>query len=199
MREVMEYELKTKKKHLSKLQDYFRTDIRDIDSPKYEDNAINALLEMKKVKTEIEQLEYYLQLKLDFKEEENGMKKIKATITDGNSTWSEEYNIEDSIDAEKYMINMLDNFNSSLRHGEKKRILVSVEHIGEGIQEHKWEKTNGATLRGNKGYYDKYKCKICGITGKRYGIGGSIQRDSIYKAKCYENCTSTLKHLNGNS
>ena len=63
MREVMEYELKTKKKHLLKLQDYFRTDIKDIDSPKYEDNAINALMEMKKVKTEIEQLEYYLQLK----------------------------------------------------------------------------------------------------------------------------------------
>lgn len=63
MREVMEYELETKKNLLSKLQDYFRTDIKDIDSPKYEDNAINALLEMKKVKTEIEQLEYYLQLK----------------------------------------------------------------------------------------------------------------------------------------
>lgn len=63
MREIMEYELETKKNLLSKLQDYFRTDIKDIDSPKYEDNAINALLEMKKVKTEIEQLEYYLQLK----------------------------------------------------------------------------------------------------------------------------------------
>ena len=63
MREVMQYELETKKKHLSKLQDYFCTDIKDINSPKYEDNAINALLEMKKVKTEIEQLEYYLQLK----------------------------------------------------------------------------------------------------------------------------------------
>ena len=63
MRGVMEYELETKKKHLSKLQDYFRIDIKDIASPKYEDNAINALLEMKKVKTEIEQLEYYLQLK----------------------------------------------------------------------------------------------------------------------------------------
>ena len=63
MRKVMEYELQAKKKHLSKLQDYFRTDIKDIDSPKYEDNAINALLEMKKVKTEIEQLAYYLQLK----------------------------------------------------------------------------------------------------------------------------------------
>ena len=59
----MEYELETKNKHLAKLQEYFQSDIKDIDSPKYEDNAINALLEMKKVKTEIEQLEYYLQLK----------------------------------------------------------------------------------------------------------------------------------------
>ena len=63
MREVMQYELETKKKHLLKLQDYFCSDIKDIESPKYEDNAINALLEMKKVKTEIEQLGYYLQLK----------------------------------------------------------------------------------------------------------------------------------------
>lgn len=59
----MEYELETKKKNLAKLQEYFQSDIKDIDSSKYEDNAINALLEMKKVKTEIEQLEYYLQLK----------------------------------------------------------------------------------------------------------------------------------------
>lgn len=63
MREVIQYELETKKKHLLKLQDYFRSDIKDIESPKYEDNAINALLEIKKVETEIEQLEYYLQLK----------------------------------------------------------------------------------------------------------------------------------------
>lgn len=48
----MEHELETKKKLLSKLQDYFRTDIKYIASPKYEDNAINSLLEMKKVKTE---------------------------------------------------------------------------------------------------------------------------------------------------
>ena len=66
IRDVMKYELETKKKHLLKLREYFRTDIEDTNSPKYEDNAINALLEMKKVKTEIEQLEYYLQLKTWF-------------------------------------------------------------------------------------------------------------------------------------
>lgn len=63
MREVMEYELQTKKNRLAKLQEYFIVDTKDINSPKYEDNAISALLEMKKIKTEITQLEYYLQLK----------------------------------------------------------------------------------------------------------------------------------------
>lgn len=63
MREVMEYELQTKKNRLAKLQEYFIVDTKDINSPKYEDNVISALLEMKKIKTEIVQLEYYLQLK----------------------------------------------------------------------------------------------------------------------------------------
>lgn len=63
MREVMEYELDTKKKRLAKLQEYFKTDIKDINSPNYENNAINALLEIKTLKVEIGQLEYCLQLK----------------------------------------------------------------------------------------------------------------------------------------
>ena len=63
LREAMEYELDTKKKRLSKLQEYFKTDIKDINSPNYENNAINALLEMKALKVEIAQLEYCLQLK----------------------------------------------------------------------------------------------------------------------------------------
>ncbi len=53
MKEVMEYELEIKKKHLAKLQEYFKTDTKDINSPNYEDNAINSLLEMKKIKVEI--------------------------------------------------------------------------------------------------------------------------------------------------
>lgn len=123
------------------------------------------------------------------------MKKIKANISDGNITWSEDYDIADDIDATIYMNRILDNFNSSLRQGENKRILISVEEIGEGTAQHKWVKTSGATIQGAYGLYDKYKCKICGITGKRYGIGSEVKRDSKYKAKCYENCTSTLEHL----
>lgn len=63
MREVMEYQLETKKKQLLELQGIFKFNIKYIDSPNYEDNAMNAVLAMKKVKTEIAQIEYYLQLK----------------------------------------------------------------------------------------------------------------------------------------
>lgn len=63
MREVMEYELKTKQERLKKLQEYFKVDLKDMDSMNYEDNAINSLFEMKKIKTEIALIEYYLQMK----------------------------------------------------------------------------------------------------------------------------------------
>lgn len=63
MREVMEYELKTKQERLKKLQEYFKVNLKDMDSMNYEDNAINSLLEMKKIKTEIALIEYYFQMK----------------------------------------------------------------------------------------------------------------------------------------
>lgn len=63
MREVMEYELKTKQERLKKLQEYFKVDLKDMDYMNYEDNAINSLLEMKKIKIEIALIEYYLQMR----------------------------------------------------------------------------------------------------------------------------------------
>ena len=47
---------------LSKKQEHFKINIQNIDSPTYEDNTINDLLVMKKLKTEIEQLELMLQM-----------------------------------------------------------------------------------------------------------------------------------------
>ena len=63
MREFIEQRLEEKKRKLIQLQEYFQIDVKNIDSPTYEDNAISALLEMKKVKTEIAELEFCLQLK----------------------------------------------------------------------------------------------------------------------------------------
>lgn len=54
--------LEAKKRELERQQEYFRIDIKNMDSSTYENNAISALLEMKKLKTEIAQLEFCLQL-----------------------------------------------------------------------------------------------------------------------------------------
>ena len=49
MREVMEQRLEAKKRRLAQLQEYFQIDMKNINSSTYEDNAISALLEMKKI------------------------------------------------------------------------------------------------------------------------------------------------------
>lgn len=57
------------KEDLLKKQEHFKINIRNIDSLTYEDNTINDLLAMKKLKTEIEQLELMLQLNGIFTQE----------------------------------------------------------------------------------------------------------------------------------
>lgn len=62
MKEALEQRLAAKKQDLKNQQEYFKVDIKNIDQSKYEDNAINILLYMKKLKTEIAELELLLQL-----------------------------------------------------------------------------------------------------------------------------------------
>lgn len=126
------------------------------------------------------------------------MRRIRAIITNTtiDRAWGEEYDIADNENATSYMTNIINNFNNTLRPGEKPRTLIATEEVSEnGIQQHQYEKTNLVTIQGRNGMYDTCKCRICGVTGKRYGLGGTVIRDSKYKAKCYENCTTTLKHL----
>ena len=53
MNDVLEQRLTAKKRDLENQQEYFKIDIKNIEQSNYEDNAINALLNMKKLKTEI--------------------------------------------------------------------------------------------------------------------------------------------------
>ena len=62
MTEVLEPRLAAKKRDLENQQEYFKIDIKNIEQSNYEDNAINALLNMKKLKTEIAELELVMQL-----------------------------------------------------------------------------------------------------------------------------------------
>ena len=67
------------KEDLSKKQEYFKINIQNMDSPTYEDNTINDLLVMKKLKTEIEQLELLLQLNGIFAQD-NAMKNLLREV-----------------------------------------------------------------------------------------------------------------------
>lgn len=62
MKEALERRLAAKKQNLQNEQEYFKIDIQHIEQQGYEDNAISALLSMKKLKTEIEELELILQM-----------------------------------------------------------------------------------------------------------------------------------------
>ena len=62
MKEALEQRLTAKKRDLENQQEYFIIDMKNIEQSNYEDNAINALLYMKKLKTEIAELELILQL-----------------------------------------------------------------------------------------------------------------------------------------
>ena len=63
MKDVIEQRLVAKKRDLKQMQDFLKIDMENnINSQNYEDNAINTLLNMKKLKTEIAELELILQL-----------------------------------------------------------------------------------------------------------------------------------------
>ena len=62
MNSIMGQRLAAKKRELENQQEYFRIDMKNIEQSNYEDNAINALLYMKKLKTEIAELELVIQL-----------------------------------------------------------------------------------------------------------------------------------------
>lgn len=126
--------------------------------------------------------------------------KIKMEVKNLNTdyTWKETYDIESNIDPKLYAEQLIANFNATLRPNESPRELVGVEIIesnSEVIHQHDWSKQNLATLKNRNGYYDAMKCSRCGVTGKRYGIGSGVVRDSKYKAKCYGTCEGAIKQL----
>lgn len=61
MKEALKQRIIVKKQELEKQQEYFKMNTKNIEQSSYEDNAINTLLYMKKLKTEIAELELLLQ------------------------------------------------------------------------------------------------------------------------------------------
>ena len=118
--------------------------------------------------------------------------KFKATVKDSRGEWNEFYDVKEAIDEETataYMNMLIENFNATLRTGERPRTLVEVTlDTDKGIRKHRWTKTNLVSQMQGSLTFDLYRCTECGITGKRYGLSWSIKRDDEFRAKGYEDC-----------
>jgi hypothetical protein len=116
---------------------------------------------------------------------------IEVKQVGSNTTWKEEYVINDS-DPIEWAKNTIDKFNSTLNPHESPRELVGVEVLDEleKNNQHNWSKTNLITIVRGSSVYDTMKCEKCGISGKRYGLDGWVIRDSKYKAKKYDKCNN---------
>jgi len=149
-----------------------------------------------------------LSLPLDKTHEENGSDagegvndmKFEIVIAHKQTpedSWTEEYE-KNTNDPQKWAEETIDAFNSSLRPGEAERILIEVKKIDDvSVKHHTWKKTNLVTISRAGQTYDTYRCERCGITGKRYGLGDTIKKDSKFaRAKVYQRCDTALAHLN---
>ncbi len=106
--------------------------------------------------------------------------------------WNEDEDrpqIRDLAHAETWAKSTVAMFNRTLRPNELARTLVRVEALSAESAAHDWQKTNLVTVQHGRSLYDTYRCTECGITGKRYGLGGEILRDSQFKSRGYADCT----------
>lgn len=104
-----------------------------------------------------------------------------------------------TTDPEKWSRDIVDWFNSTLRPRERKRIFVKCEVIGEvPPAEHRWFKKTAMTktvvggLRHGQ-MYDAMECGRCGVTGKRYGLSGSVKLDSKWRKIVFQRCDTSMK------
>ena len=63
--DILEQRLAAKKRELEKGQEYFRIDMKNINRSNFEDDAIDELLNMKRLKTEIAELKLALEILKD--------------------------------------------------------------------------------------------------------------------------------------
>lgn len=86
---------------------------------------------------------------------------------------------------EKFLKELIKQFNDDLRNNEKARILIKWEPTDKNKDlRHEWQKTSLITETGG---YDRMRCCRCGATGKRYGVGqnGTVpDSKKIHRQNC---------------
>lgn len=131
-------------------------------------------------------------------------RKITIHCHDKAGNWTEEY-VEGEHGSfpqghatpKQWARDMIAHFNATLRPGDAERVLdyVDVETF-DGVQKipHDWEKTNLVTISDRNGIYDTAKCRACGITSKRFGVGEHT-RDKAFAGAEYETCNGAKAAL----
>ena len=82
---------------------------------------------------------------------------------------------------------IIENYNHTLQPGERKRELITAIPLEDKEKPHSWRKANLMTESKAGAYYDRYNCEVCGVTGKRYGLGSLLILDAKYKKRVYCN------------
>lgn len=128
---------------------------------------------------------------------------IVANSDNLDHTWTEEMDkpeISNKEEVEKYCQYIIDDvWNGHLRPGERHRTLIGVNILDNSVKpsavinEHDWEKTNLYTISDDSGMYDTYRCKKCGIKGKRYGMSNKITVCDPYNFPKYESCSGKMR------
>lgn len=115
-------------------------------------------------------------------------------------SWWEEYD-KPTSDPHQWAKEIVQYFNDTLRPKEKPRELLEViVDSEENDNHHKWNKlTSEMTVYDNreKTYFDGYKCSVCGLYARKYGLNGDIQLypPSKFKATYWQNCRKAKEKL----
>ena len=112
--------------------------------------------------------------------------KMKVRSVVSGNTWWEEMN-KGCLDSRKEAEEIVAYFNATLKPKESPRELLAVRELlgGDKHPSHQWEKQNAITKIEKGRVFDVYKCNICGVTGKRFGLSEEIKLDAKYKTKRY--------------
>jgi hypothetical protein len=122
-------------------------------------------------------------------------------VSDGQSEWEEPYDKEEVTNPQEWAEETIAWFNTTLRPGERARTLLGVTVQGESTKaenssvEHDWEKSNLVTIMGRGRSYDTYRCRNCGVTGKRLFLDSPVIIDPKFKAKVYQSCDTAKARL----
>ena len=122
--------------------------------------------------------------------------KFKITVKDSSGQWDEEYD-KDIDDPMLWALEIVERFNATLKIGEIPRELVDVVITDDNNSKfHKWVKrTDGMSVRFRGQIVDLMYCSNCGITGKRFGLSGTVKIDSKYRKKVFQNCAKAKEEL----